>query len=53
MLFNFCLDFLIMYKNGLIREMRLILKCMTSQAAKKTIAISILPNTEEAKAIRR
>ena len=28
---SFCLDFLIMYKNGLIRKIRLILKFMTSQ----------------------
>ena len=33
---NFCLDFLVMYKNGLIRK-------MMSQPGKQTIAIHILP----------
>ena len=32
-----------MQKNGLIREIRLISKCMTSQPGKQTIAIYILP----------
>ena len=29
--FNFCLDFLVMQKNGLIRKIRLAVKFMTSQ----------------------
>ena len=41
---RFFLDFLIMYKDGLIRKVRLISKLMTSQPIKKTIAIHILPN---------
>ena len=40
---NFCLDFLVMYKNGLIRKIRLISKFMTSQPRKETTAIHILP----------
>ena len=41
---SFCLDFLVMYKNHLIRKERLISKYMTSQLGKQTIAIHILPN---------
>ena len=35
---------MVMYKNGLIRKIRLILKLMTSQPGLQTIAIHILPN---------
>ena len=44
-IFNFfCLDFLVMYKNGLIKKIRLTSKFMTSQPGKQTTAIHILPN---------
>ena len=33
-----------MYKNGLIRKIKLILKFMTSQPGQQTIATHILPN---------
>ena len=46
---NFCLDFLVMYKNHLIRKIRLILKFMTSQPGHQTIAIHILPNISRSK----
>ena len=36
---NFCLAFSVMFKNGLIKKIRLILKFMTSQPGKQTIAI--------------
>ena len=36
-------------KNGLIRRIWLILKFMTSQPGKKTIAIDILPNISQSK----
>ena len=36
-------------KNGSIRKIRLILKCMTSQPGKQTIAILILPNISRSK----
>ena len=36
---NFCLAFLVMFKNGLIKKIKLILKFMTSQPGKQTIAI--------------
>ena len=42
--FKFCLDVLVMLKNSLIRKISLILKFMTSQPGKQTIAIHILPN---------
>ena len=35
---------MVMYKNGLISKIRLILKLMTSQPGLQTIAIHILPN---------
>ena len=40
----FCLDILVIYRNGLIRKIRLFSKFMTSQPRKETIAIHILPN---------
>ena len=41
---NFCLDFLVIQKIGLMRKIRLVLKFMTSQFGKQAIAIHILPN---------
>ena len=41
--FNFCLVFLVMYKNDFIRKRRLISKFMTSQPGQQAIAIHILP----------
>ena len=38
-----CLSFLVMWKNGLIRKIRLISKLMTLQTGYQTIAIHILP----------
>ena len=38
-----------MYKNGLIRKIRLILKFMTSQPGQQTIAIHILPSISRRK----
>ena len=38
-----------MYKNGLIRKVRLILKFMTSQPGQQTIGIHILPNISRTK----
>ena len=47
---NFCLDFLIMSKNALIRKIRLISKFMTSQPGYQTIiAIHILTNISKSK----
>ena len=46
---NFCLDFLVMQKNGLIRKIRSISKFMTSQSGKQTIAIHMLPNISRRK----
>ena len=37
--FNFCLDFLVINKNGLIRKIRLISKFMGSQPVNETIAM--------------
>ena len=38
-----------MYKNGLIRKIRLISKFMTSNSGSQTIAIHILPNISRSK----
>ena len=46
---QFCLDFLDMKKNGLIRNPWLISKFMTSQAGQQIIPIHILPNNSEGK----
>ena len=43
-IYVFVLTFLVMYKNGLIGKIRLILKFMTSRPGLQTIAIHILPN---------
>ena len=39
---NFCLDFWVMQKSGLIRNITLILKCLTSQPGKQIITMHIL-----------
>ena len=46
---NFCLDFFVKQKNGLIRKIRLISKFMMPQPGKHTIAIHILPNISRSK----
>ena len=38
-----------MYENGLTRKIRLVLKSMTSEPGKQTIAICILPNISRSK----
>ena len=42
-----------MQKNGLIRKIRLISKCMTPQPGKQTIAMHILPNINEIWSVNR
>ena len=46
---NFCLDFLVIQKNGLIRKIRLIFKFMTLQSGKQIIVMHILPNISRRK----
>ena len=46
---NFCLDFLVMYGNGWIKKMRLILIFMTLQPGEQTILIHILSNISKSK----
>ena len=46
---SFCLGLLVMYKNGLIRKIRLISKFMTSHLSKLATAIHILPNISRSK----
>ena len=41
---NFCLNFLVVQKNGMIRKIKLIAKFMTLQPEKQIIAIHILSN---------
>ena len=50
---KFCLNFLVMQKNGLIKTIRLILKFMTSQPWKQSIAIHTFPISQKVKAIRQ
>ena len=49
MYLNFCHDFSVMQKNGLIRKIRLISKFMTSQTGKQTIGIHMLLNISRSK----
>ena len=44
-----CLDFLVMYKNGLIRKIRLLSKFMVSRPGKQTIAIHYCPISQKSK----
>ena len=46
---NFCLDFLVMHKNGLIKKIWLISKCLTFQPGSQTIATHILSNISRTK----
>ena len=48
-IFKFCLEFLAMQQNGLIRKIRLISNFMTSQPGKQTIVIHILSNISRSK----
>ena len=41
---SFCLDFLVLWQNGLIRKIRLISKFITSQPGKQTIVIHVVLN---------
>ena len=51
---NFCLNFLVMLKNGLMRKTRLIPKRhKMSQPGKQTIAIQICPISQEVRPIRQ
>ena len=45
----FCLDFLVMYQNGLIKEIRLISNFVTSQSGQQTLVIHILSNISRSK----
>ena len=42
--FPFCPEFFVMYRNGLMRRLRLISKSMTSQSEQQIIAIHISSN---------
>ena len=46
---SFCLDFLVMYKNDLIRKVRLFSKFMTSQPGSQEIPTDILINISRSK----
>ena len=41
---SFCLKFLVLLQNGLLRKIRLTYKFMTSRPGKQTIVIHVLPN---------
>ena len=46
---TFCLEFLVMYQNSLIKKIRLISNFMVSQTGWKTTVIHILPNISRSK----
>ena len=49
---NFCLDFLVMQQNGLIRKTSLVTKFLTSQLGLQTVVMHILPNISRSKGNR-
>ena len=48
-LYNFCLDFMVMHQNGLIKKIRLISNFMTSQPGQQKSVIHILLNISRRK----
>ena len=48
-IFKFCIDILVMWKNGLIRNVRLTSNSMTSQLGWQTIVIYIFTNISKSK----
>ena len=46
---SFCLGFLVIYQNDLIKKIRLISNFMTLQPGQQTIVIHILPNISTSK----
>ena len=46
---SFCLDFLVMQQNGLIRKIRLLSNFMMSQPSEQAIVIHIMPNISRSK----
>ena len=46
---SFCLEFLVIYQNGLIKTIRLISNFITSQSGQQTIVMHILPNISKSK----
>ena len=46
---SFCVDFLVMYQNDLIKKIRLISNFMVSQPGKQTIVKHILTNISKSK----
>ena len=48
-IFKFCLDFLVIKENGLIRKIKLFSKSLTSQPGQQTITIHILTNISRSK----
>ena len=46
---SFCLDFSVMYRNGLIKKIRVISNFMTSQPGQQTIIIHTSPNISRSK----
>ena len=43
-IFKFCLDFLVLWQNGLIGKIRLIAEFITSQPGKQTVVIHVVSN---------
>ena len=52
-IFKFVFDFLVMYKNGLIGKMRLILKFMMHNLVNKQLQYLYCPISQELKATRQ
>ena len=46
---SFCLDFLVIYQNSLIKQIRLISNFMAPQSGQQTIVLHIMPNISRSK----
>ena len=52
-IFKFCLDFLVMYKNGLIKKIRLVSKFMCQNLVNKQLQYTYCPVSQKVKTIRQ
>ena len=52
-IFKFCLDFLVIYKNGLIKKIRLVSKFMRQNLVNKQLQYTYCPVSQKVKTIRQ
>ena len=52
-IFKFCLDFLVIYKNGLIKKIRFVSKFMRQNLVNKQLQYTYCPVSQKVKTIRQ